>query len=102
MSTTSVTVRINDDLLSWLKSRAGAENRTLSNMINSILSDSFRSPSIHLDDVERSFAVVGAFLSAHANDDNTRQMYWDFATIRLKCYPIIYPKLQTEEVTDDD
>lgn len=54
MSTTSVTVRINDDLLSRLKSRADAENRTLSNMINSILSNSFHSQAIQLDDIERS------------------------------------------------
>ena len=38
MSTTSVTIRIDNDLLKYLKERADNEERTLSNMIISILS----------------------------------------------------------------
>ena len=37
MPTTSVSLRIDNDLLEYLKSRAEAENRALSNMIISIL-----------------------------------------------------------------
>lgn len=42
MTTTSVTIRIDNDLLQYLKGRAEDEDRSLSNMITSILSKEMR------------------------------------------------------------
>ena len=92
MPTTLISLRIDNDLLEYLKKRAEEEQRNLSNMIVSILDDSKRVPPCYSqEDIEKCFAKIGAFLSSHANDDNTREIYWDFVKFRESCYPIIYP-----------
>ena len=94
MPTKSIALRIDTDLLNCLETRAEKEHRTLSNMIISILADnSHQSPPCYsLEDIELCFAKIGAFLSAHANDDETREIYWQFVKARQACYPIIYPE----------
>lgn len=93
MPTTSISLRIDNNLLKFLKARAESEHRTLSNMIVSILDCSQREqPQYSPEDIEECFSKIGAYLSAHANDDETREIYWQFVKTREACYPIIYPE----------
>jgi hypothetical protein len=90
---TLVSLRIDNDLLEHLKQRAEEEHRSLSNMIVSVLDDSKRVPPCYSqEDIEKCFAKIGAYLSAHANDDEAREIYWQFVKTREACYPIIYPE----------
>lgn len=51
MTTTSVTIRIDNDLLKYLRERADNEERTLSNMIVSILSKEMKREKEGREDV---------------------------------------------------
>lgn len=100
MPTTLVSLRIDSELLEYLKKRAEDEHRTLSNMIVSILDGSKREPPQYSpEDIEECFSKIGAYLSAHANDDETRKIYWQFVKTREACYPIIYPEKFLNEIT---
>ena len=92
MPTTLVSLRIDSELLEYLKQRAEQEHRSLSNMIVSILRDDSRQSSYSSEDIDMCFAKIGAFLAAHTNDDEARERYWNYVKLRESCYPIIYPE----------
>ncbi len=98
MPTTSVSLRIDNDLLKLIKQQAEAEHRTLSNMIVSLLDNSFHASHSYYppEDIEKWFTEAGVFLSTHTDED-TKHIYWNFVKAREACYSIIYPELFQHE-----
>lgn len=62
MSTKMVSIRIDEDLFSYLQERAEREHRTLSNMIISILLSDKESDGT-IDEGSKSLVMVGLYLT---------------------------------------